>query len=156
MEPMPPDQRLRDLRRVRNIAALTAAVEGFKLLPGIDAAVLAVEWVVLKNALPMLLALVDDVRDGQFSFRRLFTLAATENWIALITRAFGGGGAAALLVADVGTDGGTLVLPAPFDGFDVPAMAADAAIAMFAHRAIRRLEDEKTHEIKSLPELTAA
>ncbi len=156
MPTAPPDHRLRDLRRVRNIAGLAAAVETLKLLPGIDAAVLAVEWVALKNALPMALAVLDDVREKRFSFRRLFTVGATENWIALTTRAFGGAGAAAALTADIATDGGTLVLPAPFDGFDVPAMAADAVIAGLAHRAIRRLEEEKTHEITSLPEPTAA
>lgn len=134
---------LADLRRVRWIASLSALVETLKLLPAIDAIVLAFEWAILKTAVPGLLEVKDAVKAGIRNPLKLARAFAAGNWFALTHRAFGGAGGAAVLALDILTDIETLVLPAPLDGFDIPAPLADAVIAGLAHRAIGKLEQEQ-------------
>lgn len=134
----PPTNRDRDLARVRNLAALSAALEAFKLLPGVDAVVVLVEWVGIKTALPLLLELKDTLAEGRLSWRTPVELPLRGNWFALIIRAFGGPSATAAVLADAGTDAAALALPPPLDGFDVPPMLVDGFLAAMAHRELRR------------------
>ena len=129
----------RALVRVRNIAAASAALESLKLLPLLDVVVLLVEWLGLKTALPIALEVWDRVRDGDLSARSVLAAPLHGNWLALITRAFGGVGGLSVLLADVGTDSAAAALPAPLDGFDIPPMLADAIISLLAHRELDRL-----------------
>ncbi len=132
--------RARDLRRVRWIASLSAAVETAKLLPAIDIFVVAFEWAVLKTVVPGLLEVRDAWKEGARNPVSLSRAFVVGNWISLLHRAFGGAGGAAVLALDLVTDAETLLLPAPLDGFDIPAPLADAAIAAFAHRALQNLK----------------
>lgn len=135
---------LADLRRVRWIAGASALVETLKLLPAIDALVLAVEWAVLKTAVPGALEVKDAWKAGVRNPLKLSRAFAAGNWFALTHRAFGGAGGAAVVALDVLTDVETLLLPAPLDGFDIPAPLADAVIAGLAHRAIRKMEHDQS------------
>lgn len=137
------DDRRRLLKRVRNIAAASAALESLKLLPAIDPLVLAVEWVGLKTVVPALLEIKDAWRDKRLSARAVLAAPFTSNWLTLLYRAFGTGAGLGALVADTGTDGVGL-LPPPLDGFDIPPMLADAAIALLAQRELRSLAAAQT------------
>jgi hypothetical protein len=144
------DDRRRLLRRVRNIAAASAALESLKLLPALDPIVLAVEWVGLKTIVPSLLELKDAWRDKRLSAKAVLAAPLSGNWISLLYRAFGSGTGLGALLADTGTDGMGL-LPTPIDGFDVPPMLADAAIALLAQRELRLLDGEEDQSLTPPP-----
>jgi|GEM_PF-1946323 len=139
----------RALKRVRWLSATAATVELLKVLPGIDALVLAVEWGILKTSVPATLELVDAWREGVRSPRQLVTAFASGNWVSLLARAFPSG-SAGYLAADLITDVWTGALPAPLDGLDLPSTIADASIAVAAHKTLKSLEPEA--EQKRLPE----
>ncbi len=133
--------RRRLLRRVRNIAAASAALESLKLLPALDPIVLAIEWIGLKTVLPAILELKDAWADKRLDAKAVLAAPLTGNWLTLLYRAFGSGGGLGALMADTGTDGVGL-LPPPLDGFDIPPMLADAAIALLAQRELQKLAAE--------------
>ncbi|MCP4500911.1 MAG: hypothetical protein GY822_13200 [Deltaproteobacteria bacterium] len=134
---LPQDERRIALRRVRLLAGSAALIETTKVLPGIDAFVLVVEWAFLKTIVPGLLEVKDawgrKIR-SPFSLMRAFTAG---NWWSLMHRAFPEH-ANKYLMLDVGTDGVTLALPAPFDLMDLPAAMADASISVAAHKALKQ------------------
>ncbi len=53
---------------------------------------------------------------------------------------------------DVGTDGVTLALPAPFDLMDLPAAMADASISFAAHKALKQEAKAKVENTSLLVE----
>ena len=113
---------------------------------------MATQWVGLKTLIPAALAFKDALFEGRLpAWGELYTQGT---WPGLLGAAFGAGGAAALMV-DGATDAGALLLPTPLDGFDVPPLLADLAIAGFAQASIRRLEKDAEGRTASSVESSA-
>jgi len=143
-------QQIKDLKRVRFISGLSAILGLLKILPFFDLILFAGEWTLLKNVFPITLALIDKIASKDLYPKSLLSTFYTDNWIGLLIRTFGAESTIVLFGADLISDAENVALPAPFDGFDIPAPFVDALITLYTHHKLKKI-NKKNIEILQFP-----